>query len=250
MNDRRRHLRVLVPGAYCELVVNGAPLGVVALEDVSDSGVFVGHPRPTIPARTVVQLRFIEEQTPLTLDGTIVQVVQPGAGRSPGYGIELAAPPRDAVERIVDVRASAARVSVGARTPSAPALPSVTVADGAPAHALLLGISSGPLAPMAQALALFGVHAHFGSDAKAAVARLDKATRVVLIEMALLDASRGVAITHVRGAAPKARIMVFVDKLPDVDARAALLRQGTDELLLAPLDVFAVMGKVHALAKK
>src|SRR5687767_7723228 len=108
MTERRRHLRVLVPGAYCELLVNGTSVGFVPLEDVSDSGVFVGFPRPSIPVKTRVQLRFIEEKPPLVIDGTIAQVTQPGGVRTPGYGIELVEPPRDAVERVVAVRASIA----------------------------------------------------------------------------------------------------------------------------------------------
>src|SRR5437868_2442449 len=102
--DRRRHLRVLVAGAYCELIVDGAAVGIFAIEDVSDSGVFVASPRPLVPVRTAVQLRFIEESTPFVLDGSIVQVVPSGGPRVAGYGIELKEPPSEVVERVVAAR--------------------------------------------------------------------------------------------------------------------------------------------------
>ena len=101
-SDRRRHLRVCVPGAFCDLIVGGVSVGLVSVEDVSESGVFLSVPHPVVPLRTAVELRFIEEAAPFILIGTIVQVVPPGGPRSSGYGIELVVPPANTVERVAD----------------------------------------------------------------------------------------------------------------------------------------------------
>ncbi len=234
--ERRRHLRVLVPGAYCELLVGAATVGLVSIEDVSDSGVFVAVPRPSIPERTAVQLRFIEEKTPFVVDGTIAQVVRADSGRTPGYGIELRSPPADTVERVVSVRKSPA-------TPAAAAPPAAL-------SAVILGPTNGQGPAMAQALSLFGIETLFAVDPKVALASMAPRVRIVLVELRLLEVATGVALTHLRAAAPKARLMVAVERLPDVDARAQLLRQGADELLLLPYDPFSVMGKMHAVARR
>ena len=77
---------------------------------------------------------------------------------------------------------------------------------------------------------------------------MDKQTRLVLVELRLLETA-GMSLAQIRAAAPKARIMVIVETLPDADTRGRLLRQGGDELLLLPLDPFLVMGKIHGLAR-
>src|ERR1043166_7570868 len=228
--ERRRHLRVVTPGAYCELIVAGATIGVVHVEDVSDSGVFVAVPRPLVPAQTKVELRFIEEAEPLVVAGVIVQVVPPGSGRTPGYGIELSNPPINTVERVI-----ATRIDAPTRRPPevAPPPPTTTTTT----TAILIGTAHGPSAPMAQALSAFGVEASFFVDPKAALKSLDKNTRIVLAELPLLDATSA-TIAQIRAAAARARIIVTVDALPAIERRAQLLKQGADELLLAPFDVF------------
>lgn len=239
MNERRRHLRVLVPGAYCELLVDGMNIGVVPLEDVSDSGVFVAFPRPVIPVKTKVQLRFIEEKPPLVVDGVIAQVMQPGGARTSGYGIELVAPPGDAVER-----AAGARAAVSAPPAVAPA-----VVEANTVSAVILGASNGQGPAMAQSLTLFGAETLFSADPKATLARIGPRVRVVLAELAVLE-SVGSSIAQVRSAVEKARVIVAVDALPDVTVRAKLLKQGADELLLLPCDVFAVMRNMHVIARR
>jgi hypothetical protein len=241
MSERRRHLRVLVPGAYCELLVDGTSIGLVPLEDVSDSGVFVAFPRPFIPVKTRVQLRFIEEKPPLVIDGTIAQVQQPGGARPAGYGIELVQPPNDAVERVAAVR-----------TPvSAPAVSAVplVVTEATACAALILGTPKGQGPAMAQSLTLFGVDTLFSADPKATLPKVGPRVRVVLAELSLLE-SLGSSIAQVRAAVEKARIIVAVDVLPDVDVRARLLKQGADELLLLPCDVFNVMRNMHTIARR
>jgi hypothetical protein len=239
MNERRRHLRVLVPGAYCELLVDGTSIGVVPLEDVSDSGVFVAFPRPMIAVKTKVQLRFIEEKPPLVIDGTIAQVMQPGGTRTSGYGIELTAPPGDAVERVAAVRAP-----VAAPPPVAP-----FVVESSHVSALILGAPNGQGPAMAQSLTLFGVETLFSADPKSTLARVGPRVKVVLAELSLLE-SLGTSIAQVRTAVEKARIIVAVEALPDVDVRAKLLKQGADELLLLPCDVFNVMRNMHSIARR
>lgn len=242
MTERRRHLRVLVPGAYCELLVNGASVGVVPLEDVSDSGVFVGFPHPVVPVKTRVQLRFIEEKPPLVIDATIAQVTQPGGTRAPGYGVELVEPPDHAVERV-----AAVRVPVRAATPVAS--PACVVPEASGCAAIILGAANGQGPAMAQSLSLFGVDTLFSADPKGTLPKIGSRARVVLAELALLE-STSASIAQVRSAVEKARIIVAVEALPDVDVRAKLLKQGADELLLLPCDVFNVMRNMHAIARR
>lgn len=250
-SDRRRHLRVCVPGAFCDLIVGGVSVGLVSVEDVSESGVFLAVPHPVVPVRTAVELRFIEEAAPFVLIGTIVQVVAPGGPRASGYGIELVVPPANTVERVAEKmpRAPAPVLT------SMPPLPTViqpkapeTPAAVLKAGVVILGPTNGLGAAMARALSLFDVDASFSADARSAIAVMDKQTRLVLVELRLLEAL-GMSLAHIRTGAPKARIMVAVDALPDAETRGRLLRQGGDELLLLPLDPFAVMGKIHGLAR-
>ena len=239
MNERRRHLRVLVPGAYCELLVDGTSIGVVPLEDVSDSGVFVKFPHPVLAVKTKVQLRFIEEKPPLVIDGSVAQVMKPGGTRTSGYGIELVSPPDDAVERVAAVRAP-----VVARVVVAP-----SVVESTMVSAVILGLPNGQGPAMAQSLTLFGAECLFSADPKATLARIVPRVCVVLAELALLE-SLGSSIAQVRSSVEKARIIVAVEALPDVDVRAKLLKQGADELLLLPCDVFSVMRNMHAIARR
>ncbi|HEY4223768.1 MAG TPA: PilZ domain-containing protein, partial [Myxococcota bacterium] len=92
--ERRRDLRVAVRGAYAELFLGPASVGLFMIGDVSDSGIFLMTPSPTIPGGTRVTARL---EDGLVLHGMIVHVSTTG---HTGYGIELDDPPYDTVERV------------------------------------------------------------------------------------------------------------------------------------------------------
>lgn len=229
-----------MPGAYCELLVDGVNVGMVPVEDISPSGVFVAYPRPSLALNTRVTLHFVEEDPPLEIAGNITQVAPPGGTRTAGYGIGLELPQGEIV-------ATPAPAPVVART-SAPVSLSTqtTTSDGF--AAVILGAPNGTGPAMAQSLSLFGVATLFSADPRSALLKVDRRTRVVFAELALLDGT-GASIAQVRSAAEKARVIVAVDALPGVDVRARLLRQGADELLL-PSDPFNVMRNIHSHARR
>jgi hypothetical protein len=229
--DRHQFLRVACRGAIAELFIHGASLGMFHVEDVSDGGIFLACPNPVVPLHAKVEVAIVDSNPPARSAAEVVNVVRPGSSRPPGYALQLAAIPNDMVEAVA--------------SKSQPTLPSPgrpDVGEVADARVLIALRSASLRAALCDGLHAFNVRAtQAAPDAlQDAVA---KGIRVALIEIASVD--DGIALLKVlHGAEPRARALLFSQKLPDTNGRRALQQAGVDQLVLPPLDPFDVLKRL------
>lgn len=221
--------------------------------DVSDSGIFLVTPSPTIPCGQRVVAR-IDEQS-LSLNGVIVHVAQ--GSQLNGYGIKLDDPPFDTVDRLVAPSAPPPRLTTSPAPPVQPvAVPSTPVAAVAamPGPPRVLIVMADEEVGAAMALSLNAFHTstvyhrpdHSLLGTLANLAQVD----VALVDSATIAARGPLTIaslkTHVRARA----IILYGDTLPTVDVRRQLQLGGVDQLWVAPLRPFEAMNQLQSKVRK
>jgi hypothetical protein len=234
--DRRRFLRVACRGAIAELFVQDASLGMYSVEDVSEGGIFLSCPSPVLPLHAKVEVTIVDGHPPARAKAEVVNVVRPGQARPAGYALQLDKGTDDLVESVA---------SQSRPFPPSPAGAQVMAAASGdqPTPRVLIALRSAMLrSALCDSLKAFSVHSVRGTPEEVGDIAV-KTVRVALIEMTTVADGR-LALQRLHDIAPKARALLYAQKLPDANGRRDLQAAGVDQLVLPPLDPFEVLKRL------
>lgn len=282
--ERRRHARLAIENVPAALLVGGYDLGLHTIADASESGVFVCHPSPVVPAGTPVALVLPSTtgRPPMTLTGRIAHV-RPAGGTRPGYGVEWVSPPIDLLERIIELHT--ARGGPPARVPP-PVQPPPPVqgpppvsqvqhplartddVDGGAARRLGTPPPEACLVPperlramvidhdavharsVARVLGAIGLPASHDTRARGALERFESCRQnivLVLVDLLLPDVSGEELIRTLRRDKPSLKIVATTDVLRTAASQRPLIRAGADRVLPKPFDAASLGTLVRAM---
>lgn len=262
------------------LLVGGYDLGLHTIVDASESGVFVCHPSPVVPAGTPVALVLPSTtgRPPITLTGRIAHVRAAGSPR-PGYGVEWVSPPVDLLERIIELHT--ARGGPPTRVPTPPPLhtpPPVTQVHHPLARTddveAAAARRAGPTSPesclipperlramvidhdaiharsVARVLGAIGLPASHDTRARGALERFETCRQnvvLVLVDLLLPDVSGEELIRKLRRDKPSLKIVATTDVLRTASSQRPLLRAGADRVLPKPFDAESLGNLVRTM---
>lgn len=233
--ERRQFLRVACRGAIAELFISDTSLGMFSVEDVSDGGIFLACPSPVVPLHARVEVAIVDCTPPARCHAEVVSVVRPGMSRPPGYALKLDAIANEMVE------------AVASKSQPNLASPGKPEGNAAGANRVLIALRSASL----RASLCDGLRAFNLSATQAAPEQLldvaSKGLRVALLEMESVDHGTTM-LRQLRDIEPRARALLFSQKLPDTPGRRALQQAGVDQLVLPPLDPFDVLKRLFTKA--
>lgn len=251
--DRRRHARIAVESIPAALLVAGHDLGLHIIVDASESGVFVRHPAPVVPAGTPVALALPSStgRPPLMIEGRIVRVVPQGSER-PGYGVEWNAPSAALFDRIVELHTARAGPAARPTPPKRPPLfllehPLARLGEPPPVpaelRALVIDHDRAHAQELARALDDIGLPAAHETRAKGAVELFEAKRRhvvLVLVDFLLPDLSGVELIRRLRKDKPSLAIVATTDVLKTVQSQRPLLMAGANRVLSKPISAEAL----------
>lgn len=282
--ERRRHVRLAIENVPAALLVGGYDLGLHTIVDASESGVFVCHPSPVVPAGTPVALVLPSTtgRPPITLAGRIAHV-RPSGGTRPGYGVEWVSPPVDLLERIIELHT--ARGGPPARVPpplhpppqlhtpppvgqvhhplartddveeevarrAGPAAPEPCMIPPERLRAMVIDHDAVHARSVARVLGAIGLPASHDTRARGALERFETCRQhvvLVLVDLLLPDVSGEELIRKLRRDKPSLKIVATTDVLRTASSQRPLLRAGADRVLPKPFDAESLGIMVRAM---